>query len=115
MALIIPLWLTIATGPSAGSISENIVEKLATAPVPKFASPCELGPTTRIPAARARATIARSASIDCGSLVSPNPEVMMIAVRTPLAAHSSMAAITCGADATTIARSGASASEVRLG
>jgi hypothetical protein len=35
------------TGPSAGGASMNMVEKLATAPVPKLASPCEFGPTMR--------------------------------------------------------------------
>src|ERR1700676_3361894 len=39
-----PLWLSIATWPSARSNSINIVEKLAIAPVPKLASPCEVGP-----------------------------------------------------------------------
>ena len=47
-------------GPSNGCTSENIVEKLATAPVPKFAKPWELGPTMRIPPALALAFIACS-------------------------------------------------------
>ena len=34
-----PVWLTIAIGPSCGTASRNIVEKLSTAPLPKFASP----------------------------------------------------------------------------
>src|SRR3954470_14556116 len=55
-----PLWLTIPTGPSAGSSSMNMVEKLAIAPVPKLARPCEFGPTTRKPRARARSAMDRS-------------------------------------------------------
>ena len=48
-----PLWLTMATGPSCGVASRNMVEKLSTAPLAKLASPCELGPITRMPVSRA--------------------------------------------------------------
>ncbi len=35
----------------------GVLERIATAPVPKFAMPCVLGPTSRMPRARAVATI----------------------------------------------------------
>ena len=38
-------------------LSINGLEKLGTAPLPKLARPCALGPMMRMPAARARATI----------------------------------------------------------
>src|SRR3954447_9385180 len=57
MTLMAPLWLTMPTGPSCGGSSRNMDEKLSTAPVPKFASPCVFGPIIRMPCARARLTI----------------------------------------------------------
>ena len=72
MTLIAPLWLMMPTGPSAGATSVNMVEKLATAPVPKFARPCEFGPTMRMLRARARAAIACSRALPAAS-TSPIP------------------------------------------
>ncbi len=100
-----PLWLTMPTGPSAGGASMNIVEKLATAPVPKLASPCEFGPTMRRPRARARAAISASRALP--PAVSPKPEAIITATLTPSAAHSSRAATAASPGTAMIARSGA--------
>ncbi len=110
-----PLWLMIATGPSAGAASRNIVEKLATAPEPKFARPCEFGPTTRIPAALALATMRRSAEMAAGSWVSPKPEAITTATRTPRAAQSRTACSAWAPGVAMIAMSGTSGTAAMSG
>ena len=47
----------IATGPSCGAISWNMVEKLAIVPVARLAMPWQFGPIMRMPAARAVASM----------------------------------------------------------
>lgn len=114
MAHMPPLWLMTATGPSPGATSRNMVEKLAMAPLPKLARPCELGPTMRMPAARARAVIA-SCRARPASPVSEKPAEMTMAAATPSAAHSSTARNACSPATATIARSGAAGNAARLG
>jgi hypothetical protein len=96
------------TGPSAGGTSTNIVEKLGTAPVPKLASPCEFGPNSRMPAARAASTIARSCARAAGSGVSPKPELKTTQTRTPAPAQPSTASTASAPGTATIASSGTS-------
>ena len=95
------------TGPSAGATSVNMVEKLATAPLPKFASPCELGPTTRMPRWRARAAIACSRARPSGS-VSPKPELITMHSATPARPQASTAAKAWSPATATITTSGVS-------
>jgi len=85
----------------------NMVEKLAIAPLPKFARPWLFGPTTRMPAARARSTMPRCTARPA-SPVSPKPDAITIAVLTPRRAHSSTAATVCSPPTMTSARSGTS-------
>ena len=102
-----PLWLTIATGPSRPSISWKMVEKFATAPVAKFASPWQFGPMMRIPARLAVSTSAcwtRRPS----EPVSPKPEAITTATFTPRAAHASTARTASSPATATMASSGAS-------
>ncbi len=90
------------------------MEKLATVPVPKLTRPCELGPTSRMPAARAVATIACSAALPSGP-VSPKLEAMQIVSLTPRRAQAATA-VTAPSPATiTMARSGASGRLSRSG
>ena len=114
MTLIAPLWLMMPTGPSAGITSVNMVEKLGTAPLPKLARPWELGPTMRMPRARARAAIASSRALPCGSL-SPKPELITMQTATPASPHSSTAAMACSPATATTTTSGTSGSEARSG
>ena len=109
-----PLWLTMPIGPSIGSTSVKRVEKLATAPLPKFARPCVFGPTKRMPPARAAATM-RSWTARPAGPVSPKPEAITTAQRTPRAAQSSTTASVCSPATMTRAISGTSGSAARLG
>ena len=84
----------------------NIVEKLAIAPVPKLASPCEFGPTIRMPPARARATIGAPCALPLPASLSPKPELMTMASFTPAAAQSSTASTAVSPGTATIATSG---------
>ena len=92
MALMAPDWLTTAMAPSLGSKIEKNVEKLATAPFEKLASPCVFGPTMRMPPARAAATMRRSLSRPSAE-TSPKPDVMQMAPLTPRRAQSSIASM----------------------
>ncbi len=89
-----------------------MVEKLAIAPLPKLASPCELGPTMRMPAARARASIASWIFLPSAP-VSPKPEAMITATFTPMRAHCSTACTVPSPASATIAISGTSGSAPR--
>ena len=109
-----PLWLMTATGPSLGSTSTKSVEKHAIAPLPKFARPWLLGPTRRMPAARAVATM-RSCTARPSSPVSAKPEAMMIAAFTPSFAHSCTAATVPSPPTITMASSGTSGSDASDG
>lgn len=111
--LIAPLWLMMPTGPSCGGASRYIDEKLTTAPVAKLARPCEFGPTTRIPRARARAAISRSCALPPS--VSPKPDAIMIAIFTPASAHASTAATASSPGTAMIATSGGAGKAARLG
>ena len=102
-----PLWLMMPTGPSAGCTSLNMVEKLATAPLLKLARPCEFGPTSRIPAARAQATMLSSCKRPASPL-SEKPELMMMHRATPAAAHSLTAATASSPGTAMMTRSGTS-------
>ncbi len=110
-----PLWLTMPTGPSSGSTSMNMVEKLAMAPVAKLARPCELGPTMRMPRARARATMAASTALPAAGSLSPKPEVMRTAILTPASPQASIASTAASPGTATIASSGASGRSLTLG
>ena len=109
-----PLWLMTATGPSCGATSRNMVEKLAIAPLPKLARPCELGPTMRMPAARARAVMA-SCVRRPASPVSENPAEITMAADTPSAAQRSTACTACSPATATMARSGGAGKASRSG
>lgn len=91
----------------------NIVEKPSTAPVWKLASPCEFGPTRRMPDARAAASIRSCRRRPSTSPVSPKPEDMITAPATPrpAAVSTACAAASPGtATRTTSGTSGRSAS-----
>jgi hypothetical protein len=109
-----PLWLTIATGPSSGGDSRNMVEKFAMAPVPKLARPWVLGPTMRMPWARAVATIACSTARPAAP-VSPKPEAITTATLTPRSAQAATAATAAWPGTATTASSGASGRLARSG
>ena len=91
-----------------------MVEKLAMAPLPKFARPWLFGPTMRMPAARARSTMP-CCTARPSSPVSPNPDAITIAAFTPRAAHSSTAATVASPPTITSASSGTSGSAASEG
>ncbi len=108
-----PLWLSIATCPSALSMSMNMVEKLAIAPVPKLARPCEFGPTMRMPALCATSTMRRSLALPTMASTSPKPDAITTATLTPRAAQSSTAPMALSPATATITMSGASGKSAR--
>jgi hypothetical protein len=110
-----PDWLTIAMGPSSGSFSRYMVEKESTVPVPKLARPCVFGPISRIPALRAASRMRCSVALPSGVPISPKPEVMTIATRTPDSAHVSTASSAALPATAMIATSGVSCSASRSG
>ena len=79
-----PLWLTNPTVPGA----EIPAAKVALRPVVGRMTPRQLGPTIRIPLARAVSRIWRSSSAPSGP-TSLKPAEMMTTALTPAAAHSS--------------------------
>jgi len=83
-------------------------EKDSTAPVPKFARPCELGPTTRMPAARATSRMRRSPARPSSVPVSLKPEAITTHSFTPIRAHCSTAAMAAAPGTATMAASGTS-------
>ena len=85
-----------------------MVEKLAMAPVPKLASPWLLGPTMRMPCARATSTMCRSLALASGRPVSPKPDAITTAILTPSLAHASTAPMALSPATATIAISGTS-------
>ena len=92
----------------------NTVEKLATAPVAKFARPWQFGPTSRIPAARAAASM-RSCSARPAAPISPKPEDITTQTLTPRAAQAATAPTASSPETATIASSGARGSEATSG
>ena len=91
-----------------------MVEKFATVPVAKLATPWQFGPSRRMPARRAVSAIDSSIRRPSAP-VSPNPEAMTTAAFTPRAAHASTAATASAPATATIASSGVSGTRSRLG
>ena len=105
-----PLWLTKPTVPGAEMPAANV----AFSPVVGRITPRQLGPTIRIPLARAVARIWRSSSAPSGP-TSLNPAEMMTTAFTPAAAHSSTVAGIVPAGVAMTTSSGTSGSAARFG
>ena len=95
-----PLWLTKPTDPRLAMSAANV----ALSPETGLMTPRQLGPTTRMPAARAVRSTSCSSAAPAGP-TSRNPALMMMTPRMPRAAHSSMSAGTDGGGVTMTARS----------
>ncbi len=80
-----PLWLTNPTDPGTAMPAANVAFR----PLAVFMTPRQLGPTTRMSAARAIDSTWRSSSAPAGP-ISRKPAEMMMAPLTPLTAHSAM-------------------------
>ena len=105
-----PDWLTKPTLPGRAMP----FAKVALNPATGFMIPRQFGPTIRIPLARAVSRMRPSSARPSGP-VSLNPAEMMIAARTPTAAHSSISAGTPGAGVTITASSTGSGTSAMLG
>ena len=97
-----PLWLENAIGPGAGNAGEKVALRRTSPSV--FATPMQLGPIIRAPAARTRSRSAVSRARPAGS-ISPKPAVMTTMAGTAFARHASTAPSTHAAGTAITARS----------
>ncbi len=100
-----PDWQKNPVRPLAGSAGASVALSRTAGSV--LSTPSAFGPTTRMPWARASATIRRSALRPSGP-VSPNPEVTTTSALTCLARQASITSSTLAAGTVTTARSTAS-------
>ena len=107
-----PDWQKKPTRPGGGSRGAS--EALSDTSAARLTTPSALGPTTRMPFARAAVTSSRCAASPVGP-VSPKPEVMTTSARTPFSRHASKTPGTSSGGTARTARSTSSGISVTLG
>ena len=91
------------------------VEKPSTAPEWKLASPCEFGPTTRMPARRAWPSSSSCIRSPSAVPVSPNPDDITTAPLTPIRAAAATASTACWPGTATSTTSGTTGESASVG
>ena len=105
-----PDWVCIATDPRVG----GQVEKVALSPMAVLATPTQLGPTSRIPFARARSRSSASAAAPSRP-ISPKPALNTTTLLTPAVAQSATTSITAAVGTATTASSIGSGTSLTVG